>query len=499
MPDTAFSTDRKVVDKFLNAQHRLLIAGEWCDAISGSDISVVNPATGYQIASVQAGSPDDINTAVEAARSAFESNDWPSMSPSARSKLIYRLADLIEEHGAALTQLEILDNGMPLSPAGAMAVPLAAKIFRYYAGWVDKITGSTLPIDPPPSGKDVLTFTKKEPIGVAGQITPWNYPLGMLAMKLGPALATGCTVVLKPAEQTPLSALYVGNLILQAGFPAGVVNIVPGFGETAGAALASHSDVDKVAFTGSTDVGRLIVQASTSDLKKVSLELGGKSPFIVFDDADLEQVIPAAAFSAFFLQGQNCMCGSRIFAHENIHDRFVEGLAATAQTMKIGPGNEPETQIGPLISEEQRKRVMGYVEMGIKEGASLACGGKSVERPGYFVEPTVFTDVKQPMTIARKEIFGPVTCVQRFSDIDEVITAANDTKYGLVGSVWTQNLSVAHKVADRLKAGTVGINTHGLADITAPFGGYKQSGWGREFGPESLDLYLQTKTICAHY
>ncbi len=499
MPDSAHSFPDDSLQEFLEASHGPYINGEWIKSPSGGEIDVYNPATAQIIAKVQAGVQQEIDAAVKAARSAFENGPWPSMAPSERAHLIFRLADLIEQNGQILTHLEILDNGMPLNRAGAIAVPLAVKMFRYYAGWVDKISGSTLPVDPPPSGKDVLTFTKKEPVGVAGQITPWNYPLGMLAMKLGPALATGCTVVLKPAELTPLSSLFVCRLIEEAGFPRGVVNIVPGYGETAGAALATHSDVDKVAFTGSTEVGKQIIRASTSNLKKVSLELGGKSPFIVLPDADLESVIPSAVFSAFFLQGQNCMCGSRIFIHEDIHDEFVDKMAAIATSMKVGPGVEEGTQIGPLISEEQRQRVLGYIEAGTSDGADLVCGGEKVDREGYFLEPTIFTGTSQEMKIVREEIFGPVTCIQKFSDVDEVIELANDTDYGLVGSVWTKDLSKAHKIAATVRAGTMGINTHGSAGITAPFGGFKQSGWGREFGPESLDLYLQTKTICVHY
>lgn len=410
------------------------------------------------------------------------------------------MADLLEQNAQQITEVEILDNGMPLNHAGRMAVPLAANMFRYYAGWPTKILGDTIPVDPPMPGVEVLTYTRKEPIGVVGQITPWNYPLGMVAMKLGPALAAGCTVVLKPAEQAPLTALIIGELVQEAGFPDGVVNIVTGTGEAAGAALSAHPDIDKIAFTGSTDVGRLILKAAAGNLKKVSLELGGKSPFIIFPDADLSRAIPGAAFSAFFLQGQNCMCGSRLFVHKAIFDRVMAGIAAIAQGMKIGPGLDPETNIGPLISAEQLARVSGFLASGPREGATLVTGGKRVDRKGYFVEPTVFANTNRDMKIVREEIFGPVTCAQMFDtdDVDTVAALANDTPYGLVGSVWTQNLGIAHKLAARVRAGTMGINTHGMAGINAPFGGFKQSGWGREFGKESVEMYLETKSVVAH-
>ena len=410
------------------------------------------------------------------------------------------MADLLEQNAQQITEVEILDNGMPLNHAGRMAVPLAANMFRYYAGWPTKILGDTIPVDPPMPGVEVLTYTRKEPIGVVGQITPWNYPLGMVAMKLGPALAAGCTVVLKPAEQAPLTALIIGELVQEAGFPDGVVNIVNGTGEAAGAALSAHPDIDKIAFTGSTDVGRLILKAAAGNLKKVSLELGGKSPFIIFPDADLSRAIPGAAFSAFFLQGQNCMCGSRLFVHKAIFDRVMAGIAAIAQGMKIGPGLDPETNIGPLISAEQLARVSGFLASGPREGATLVTGGKRVDRKGYFVEPTVFANTNRDMKIVREEIFGPVTCAQMFDtdDVDTVAALANDTPYGLVGSVWTQNLGIAHKLAARVRAGTMGINTHGMAGINAPFGGFKQSGWGREFGKESVEMYLETKSVVAH-
>jgi acyl-CoA reductase-like NAD-dependent aldehyde dehydrogenase len=464
--------------KFLDSEHRLLIGGEWVRSKSGASI------TEQAIASVSAAGPEDIDAAVEAARHAFVTGPWPAMSPAARSRLIWALAEQIEANKQILTELEILDNGMPLNPVGRFAVPGAVKTLQYYAGWPSKIRGHTLPADtrPDASGPSA-TYTRREPVGVVGQITPWNYPLGMAVIKLGPALATGCTVVLKPDEHTPLSALFLGELIRQVGIPPGVVNIVPGYGEQAGAALTAHADVDKVAFTGSSAVGKIILKAAAGNLKRVSLELGGKSPFIVFPDADIDRVINEAARLAFFLQGQNCQCPSRIFIHEAVFDRVVNGVA--------------EIAIGPLISGEQLARVQAYVASGKEQGAELVTGGLRPQRPGYFMQPTVFARTNRDMRIVREEIFGPVTCMQSFADadLDDVARQANDTIYGLIASVWTKDLHTAHKLAETIKAGVVGINHHGGGDIYAPFGGYKQSGWGREFGAESLDMYLETKTV----
>jgi phenylacetaldehyde dehydrogenase len=484
--------------RFLEREHRLFIGGEWVDPESGACIEVLNPATEQQIASVPAAGPRDIDSAVDAARQAFNAGAWPAMSPAERSRLIWSLAEQIEANAKILTELEILDNGMPLSVAGKFAVPGAVKTLQYYAGWPSKIRGHTLPADTrPDASSPSTTYTRREPIGVVAQITPWNYPLGMAVIKLGPALATGCTVVLKPDEHTPLTALFLGELIRKVGIPPGVVNIVPGYGEQAGAALTAHPDVDKVAFTGSSAVGKIILRAAAGNLKRVSLELGGKSPFIVFPDADIDRVINEAARLAFFLQGQNCQCPSRIFVHEKVFDQVVNGIAEIAGNMKIGPGWDPETRIGPLISDEQLARVQTYVEGATEEGAELVAGGGKPDRPGYFMEPTVFTGTNRDMQIIREEIFGPVTCVQSFADtdLDDVARQANDTIYGLIASVWTSDLGIAHKLAETIKAGVVGINHHGGGDIYAPFGGYKQSGWGREFGAESLDLYLETKTV----
>ena len=484
--------------EFLDSEHRLLIGGEWVNSRSGDSLEVLNPATEQPIATVSAAGPDDIDAAVDAARQAFDAGPWSGMSPSERGRLIWNLAEQIDANGQVLTELEILDNGMPQSTAGNFAVPGAVKTLQYYAGWPSKIRGHTLPADTrPDASSPSATYTRREPVGVVGQITPWNYPLGMAVIKLGPALASGCTVVLKPDEHTPLSALYLGELIRKVGIPPGVVNIVPGYGEQAGAALTAHPEVDKVAFTGSSAVGKIILQAAAGNLKRVSLELGGKSPFIVFPDADIDRVIKEAARLAFFLQGQNCQCPSRIFIHEAVFDRVVNGVVEIARSMKIGPGWDPETRIGPLISAEQLARVQAFVKSGTEEGAELVTGGSRPERYGYFLEPTVFTGTNRNMRVVREEIFGPVTCMQSFgdSDLDAVAAQANDTIYGLIASVWTKDLHTAHKLAETIKAGVVGINHHGGGDIYAPFGGYKQSGWGREFGAESVDMYLETKTV----
>jgi len=394
--------------------------------------------------------------------------------------------------------LESLDNGKPLTVARAADVPLAVDLFRYMAGWATKIEGNTIPISVPYApGAKFLAYTTRDPIGVVGQIIPWNFPLLMAAWKLGPALAAGCTVVLKPAEQTPLSALRLGELAIEAGFPEGVLNIVTGFGETAGAALSAHPDVDKVAFTGSTEVGKLILQAAAGNLKKVTLELGGKSPNVVFNDADLKSAIPGAASAIFFNHGQCCCAGSRLYIEKSIFDKVVEGVSDHANKIKVGPGLNPDTQMGPLVSQEQFTRVCGYLESGLSEGATAVAGGKKREGNGYFVEPTVLVNTNPNMKVVQEEIFGPVVTAIPFTDPDDVVKQAHNTIYGLAAGIWTKDISKAHRIADQLRAGTVWINCYNIFDAAMPFGGYKQSGWGREMGHDALDLYTEKKAICA--
>jgi phenylacetaldehyde dehydrogenase len=483
----------------LKRRYGLLIDGAWVEPASGRTFSTVNPATGETLAEIAAGEAADIDRAVIAARRAFESGPWRRITPAERQRMIWRLADLIEGAAEEFAQLETLDNGKPLAVARVADVPLTIEHFRYYAGWATKIEGETIPVSVPYApGARFFNYTLREPVGVVGQIIPWNFPLLMAAWKLGPALAAGNCVVLKPAEQTPLSALRLGELIQEAGIPNGVVNIVTGHGETAGAALAAHPDVDKVAFTGSGEVGKLVVQASAGNLKRVSLELGGKSPNVIFRDADLDAAAEGAGSAIFFNHGQCCCAGSRLFVEKPAYEQVVERIAGMAQKIKLGPGWEADTQMGPLVSEEQLQRVTGYLEAGRREGACVVTGGgrpSGVPESGYFVQPTVFTDVRSHMKIMQEEIFGPVVAVTPFSDIDEVIQAGNDTTYGLAAGIWTRDIAKAHRAAAALKAGTVWINCYNVFDAASPFGGYKQSGYGREMGHHALELYTQVKSV----
>jgi len=484
------------VQEFIGSARKMFIDGKWVPAASGKTFPVYNPATGEVMAQVAEGDREDIDRAVKAARRAFERGPWSTMTSSQRGRLIWKLGDLVEEHLEEFAQMESLDNGKPLAVARVADVPLAIDLFRYMAGWATKIEGNTIPISAGGGKTSFLAYTRREPIGVVGQIIPWNFPLLMAAWKLGPALATGCTVVLKPAEQTPLSALLLAELIAEAGIPEGVVNVVPGYGETAGAALASHPDVDKVAFTGSTEVGKLIVQAAAGNLKKVSLELGGKSPNVVFDDADLDATIPGAANAIFFNHGQCCCAGSRLYIENSIFDNVVEGVAERAKKIKLGPGFDPDTTMGPLVSEEQLKRVSSYLDSGLSEGAEAVVGGKKRPGNGYFVEPTVMVKTNPDMKVVREEIFGPVVCAMPFNDIDKIIAEANQSEYGLAAAVWTKDISKAHRMAEKLRAGTVWINCYNVFDAAMPFGGYKQSGWGREMGHEVLEQYTEVKAVC---
>jgi len=486
---TDLRVSRKTAD-FVSQDHKMFVDGRFVSAVSGKTFPVFNPATGDVVTHVPEAEEEDVNRAAAAARRAFDEGPWTRLSPSARGRLLWKLGDLLEENLEEFAEIESLDNGKPYSVARVADVPLAVDMFRYMAGWATKISGTTLPLS---AGRDFHSYTLREPIGVVAQIIPWNFPLLMAAWKLAPALACGCTIILKLAEQTPLSGLRLAQLIDQAGFPPGVINILTGFGEGAGAPLAAHEMVDKVAFTGSTEVGKLIVHAATGNLKKVSLELGGKSPSIVFPDANIEQAIAGTSSAIFFNHGQCCCAGSRLYVHEKVFEEVVDGVSN-----RLAPGLDPSCQMGPLVSDEQYRKVVGYIDSGIAEGAHIAAGGpvSGVER-GYFVRPTVLTNTNPRMKVVQEEIFGPVVCAVPFADedLDRIVKRANDTVYGLAASVWTQNLSLAHKVARSLRAGTVWVNCHNVFDASLPFGGYKQSGWGREMGEEVLHNYTEVKAV----
>jgi phenylacetaldehyde dehydrogenase len=479
---------------FTRRPRELLIAGGWRPALSGASFEVIDPATGSAFAHAAAGDAGDIDAAVKAARVAFEEPPWSNSTPAARARLLLRLADLIEANGDELALLETLDNGMPFRMARMVATFGAAESLRYHAGWASKIGGATVNISVP---GEWHVYTLREPVGVVGQIVPWNFPFAMAVAKIAPALAVGCTVVLKPAEQTPLSTVRLGELILEAGFPPGVVNIVTGYGETAGRALVAHPGVDKIAFTGSTPVGKEILRACAGNLKRVTLELGGKSPVIIFPDAALGPATEVAARGIFMNTGQVCAAGSRLFVHERVFDQVVEGVVDKARALRVGAGTDSATDMGPVVSDVQRQRVTGYIRSGVEDGARVLTGGKAMAGPGFFVEPTVLADTTANMKVVREEIFGPVLCAMAFSDtdVDAIARMANDTEYGLAASIWTGDISVAHRLARRIKAGSVRINTPGSVDPALPLGGFKQSGWGRENGREGTEIYTEVKSV----
>jgi len=476
--------------RFLNGgPKKLLIGGDWVPAKSGKTFAAVNPATEDVVGHAAEGDAADVDIAVLAARLAFENPNWCAIDPHARGDYLLKIADLVEKNAEELAQLETLNNGTPISFTRAM-IPDVAKVFRYYAGWPTKLYGETNP-----SGANIFNFTLREPLGVCGQIIPWNGPLTMAAWKIAPALACGNTTILKPAEQTPLTAIRLGELILEAGVPPGVVNIITGFGETAGAAIAAHPGIDKVAFTGSTDVGRMILRASAGNLKRVTLELGGKSPNIIFADADMDKALAASVGAFCFLSGQVCVAGTRVFVQEKIYDQFVERLSAQVAQFPVGDPFDANNFMGPLVSREQFDRVSNYFDVGKSDGANLETGGSRLGNKGYFVKPTVFSGVRNDMRIAKEEIFGPVAAVIPFEDEDDAVFQGNDTQYGLAAAVWTCDISRAHRVGRALKAGTVWVNTYLNVDPISPFGGYKQSGIGRELGVHSIDSYTQVKSM----
>jgi phenylacetaldehyde dehydrogenase len=490
-----FATAQRLMNELAGAPRQLLIDGKFVPALSGKTFATVNPATGEEICQVAEGGVADVDAAVRAARAALNNPAWRDMSAVDRSAVLNRLADLIERDADELAVLECMDNGKPATLTRVVEIEGSIKTFRYFAGWPTKFGGETLPVSPR-SGARILNYTVREPVGVCGLIVPWNYPMSMAAWKIAPALAAGCAVILKPAEQTPLTALRLGELALEAGVPPGVVNVITGFGE-AGAALVDHPGVDKVAFTGSTEVGKAIVRGSTGNLKKVSLELGGKSPQIVLPDADLDAAAASISAGIFFNQGQTCTAGSRLYAHASIHDALLQKIADHASRLTIGNGLDPATTFGPLVSQEQLDRVSGYVDIGRDEGAELVIGGgrpKGLDR-GFFFEPTILAQASGRMRIVREEIFGPVLSALSWSDPDDLVAQANDSEFGLSAGIWTNDIRQGHRLAAAVKAGTVWVNCFNLVDNATPFGGFKQSGWGREHGRQAMELYSETKSV----
>jgi phenylacetaldehyde dehydrogenase len=478
---------------FLAKTHKLFINNEWVEPASGKTIEVINPATGKIFAKAAAAGASDVDRAVRAARAAFESGPWPAMPPVERAKLLWKLADSIEAAADEIAYILSLDNGMPMMMAKFAGALGTARGLRYLAGWCGKIDGAV----PTLSEANKLAYTLREPVGVIGAITPWNFPFAMEADKIGQAMAAGCTIVLKPAELTPLGAILLGRFVQEAGIPPGVVNIVTGYGDSAGKALVEHPDVDKVTFTGSTATGKWIVQAAAATLKRVTLELGGKSPTFIFPDADLEKAIPGAAMAVFANAGQICVAGSRLYVHKKVFDQVVAGVAGMAKALRVGPGLSPDTQMGPLVSQGQLDRVTGYIQSGRSEGAQVVVGGERQGSEGYFLQPTVLAQTDRSMRVMREEIFGPVICAMPMDDedLDRIAKVANDTTYGLSAYIWTRDVSIAHKLARKIKAGTVQINGGVGLDPAVPFGGYKQSGWGRERGRDGVESMLETKAV----
>jgi phenylacetaldehyde dehydrogenase len=497
----AFSIDNPLASvseatrSFLTRKHQHFIGGDWADGVSGERRDVVDPATGKVISTMANGGAQEIDLAVKAAREAFENGPWRKMSPNERSKILWKIGELIDKYSVELAELDVLDEGSPYGVVKNFYVSLSADHFRYFAGWANKIEGTTVPVN---MGGEWHAYTVREPVGVVGQILPWNVPILMMAWKLSPALAAGCTVVVKPAEDTPLSALRLAEICREAGLPDGVLNIVTGDGK-AGAALVDHPDVDKIGFTGSTATGKAIVRAAAGNLKRVSLELGGKSPVFVFPDADLERVIPGVAESVFLNSGQACTAGSRLYIHEDVYDKVVQGVAAYAEGLKLGHGLDASTNLGPLISERQYNRVNGLLQKGLDEGASLVTGGPS-GRDGFFVKPTLLTNITPNMAVYNEEIFGPVISAMKISseNIDALAKEANNTTYGLAASIWTKDLTIAHRLASRIRAGIVWINNHNQSDANLPWGGFKQSGWGREMGKPAIELYTEVKSVAMY-
>lgn len=494
--DFAQTLQARSQDFLARRNHHMLIEGRWVEAIAGGRLEVLNPATEQLIGTVPTAGHEDVELAVRAARRAFDSGPWSRAKPVERERLMLRLADLMEQNGQALAEIESIDNGKSAAIAHAVDVALSVNYMRYMAGWATKIEGSTVDVSVPfLPNNELIGYTRREPVGVVAAIVAWNFPLLLAAWKLAPALATGCTVVLKPAEQTPLSALFFGELIQQAGFPDGVVNIVTGDGPSTGSALIQHPEVNKITFTGSTEVGKLIGKAAMDNMARVTLELGGKSPVIVLEDCDPAVAAAGAAQAIYFNQGQVCCAGSRLYAHKKIFDRVVADLADQANALKIGHGLDSSNQIGPLVSREQMDRVCGYIDIGREEGAEVVAGGGRASDVGYFVKPTVLSRVNQKSRVVQEEIFGPVIVAMPYDDLDQVAAWANDTPYGLGASIWSNDLSRVHRLIPKIKAGTVWVNCHNLLDPAMPFGGYKQSGFGKEMGRAALDGYLEQKAV----